>query len=166
MSGGIVFNKFTQLTNGTLAPGNPDLYYGARPEQLNCQVRNELNQLITPSAQHDLPIIPKFYVAAKGPDRSLAVAGRQACYDGALGARSINALRDYADTEGAQSHNALAITSVYHGGQLKMFTSYRASSKESLKHPEYVMTHISAWAMASDRQTSQQGAAAYKNLRD
>jgi hypothetical protein len=29
------------LTDGTLVPGNPDCYYGARPEQLNRQIRSE-----------------------------------------------------------------------------------------------------------------------------
>ena len=34
VSGGIPFGNLAPLTDGTLKPGNPDLYYGARPEQL------------------------------------------------------------------------------------------------------------------------------------
>ncbi|KAI0187943.1 hypothetical protein F4808DRAFT_466292 [Astrocystis sublimbata] len=40
---------------------------------------------IVPSTQPDLPVAPNFFLAAKGPDGSLAVVERQACYDGALG---------------------------------------------------------------------------------
>lgn len=87
--GGIPFTNLDPLTDGTLKPGNPDVYYGARPEQLHRKVRNELGGQIIPSTQHDLPIVPNFFLAAKGPDSLLAVAGRQACYNGALGARGI-----------------------------------------------------------------------------
>lgn len=92
VSGGIPFNNLTHLTDGTLVPGNPDLYHGARPEQLDRRVRDELGNMIIPSTQHDLPMLPNFCMAAKGPDGSLAVAGRQACYDNALGARAIHTL--------------------------------------------------------------------------
>ena len=43
----------------------------------------------------DLPMAPNFSLEAKGPDGSFAVAERKACYDGALGARGIRALRPY-----------------------------------------------------------------------
>jgi hypothetical protein len=86
VSGNILFTNLEHLTDSTLVPGNPDLYYGARPEQLNRRVRSELSDRIVPSTQHDLPIVPNFFLAAKGPDGSIAVAARQASYDGALGA--------------------------------------------------------------------------------
>ncbi|KAK7177953.1 hypothetical protein PSPO01_16002 [Paraphaeosphaeria sporulosa] len=75
-SGGIPFNHLDPLTDGTLKPGKPDVYYGARPEQLSREIRNELSGHIIPSTQHDLPMAPNFFLAAKGPDGSLAVAGR------------------------------------------------------------------------------------------
>jgi hypothetical protein len=31
----VPFTNLDHLTDGTLVPGNPDLYYGARPEQLD-----------------------------------------------------------------------------------------------------------------------------------
>lgn len=98
-SGGILFTNLDHLTDGTLVPGNPDIYYGARPEQLDRRVRNELSGHITPSTQDDLPLAPNFFVAVKGPDGSLAVVGRQASYDGALGARSMHSLQSYGQEE-------------------------------------------------------------------
>ncbi|KAF1951278.1 hypothetical protein CC80DRAFT_424979, partial [Byssothecium circinans] len=53
---------------------------------LSRQVRTKLSSLIIPSTQHDLLIALNFFLAAKGPNGLLAVARRQACYDGALGA--------------------------------------------------------------------------------
>jgi len=65
-SGGIPFTNLDPLTDGTLKPGNPDIYYGARPEQLSREVRDELGGQVVPSTQHDLPIAPNFFLAAKG----------------------------------------------------------------------------------------------------
>jgi hypothetical protein len=64
-------------------------YSMARHEQLDRRIRRELTGQIIPSVQEDISIMPNFFLEAKGPDGSLAVAGRQACYDGALGARGI-----------------------------------------------------------------------------
>ena len=70
------FISLNPLIDGTLAPGKPGIYYGARPGKLSRQVRNELSGYITPFKQHDLPIAPTFLLAAKGPDGPLAVAER------------------------------------------------------------------------------------------
>lgn len=120
----IPFTNLEQLTDGTLVPGNPDLYYGARPEQLDRNIRRELNKQIVPSTQHDLPIAPNYLFQAKGPDGSLSVATRQACYDGALGARGIHSLQSYKQLEPQYDNNAYTITSTYHGGTLKMYTTH------------------------------------------
>jgi hypothetical protein len=140
VSGGIPFTNLDYLTNGTLVPGNPDLYYGARPEQLDRRVRDELSGHIISSTQDDLPIAPNFLLAAKGPDGSLAVAGRQASYDGALGARGQLSLQSYGEDEPVYDNIAHTITSIYHGGQLKMYTSYPTQPINPGGRPEYCMT--------------------------
>ncbi|KMU75350.1 hypothetical protein CISG_04769 [Coccidioides immitis RMSCC 3703] len=96
--GGYVFGNLAPLTDGTLAQAKPDHFYGARPEQLDRQIRKELSDQIIPSIQNDLPMAPNF-LEAKGPDGSLAVATRQACYDGALGARGMHSLQSYRQDE-------------------------------------------------------------------
>ncbi|KAF2182612.1 hypothetical protein K469DRAFT_585737 [Zopfia rhizophila CBS 207.26] len=165
-SGGIPFTNLDPLTDGTLKPGNPDIYYGARPEQLDRQVRDKLSGQIIPSTQHDLPIAPNFFLAAKGPDGSLAVAGRQACYDGALGARGMHSLRSYGEDEPVYDNNAYTITSIYHGGQLKMYTSHLTQPSSPGGSPEYHMTQINTWGMTGNADTFRQGARAYRNARD
>ena len=164
-SGGIPFTNFDHLTDGTLAPGNPDIYYGARPEQLDRQIRGKLNGVIVPSTQDDLPVLPNFVLAAKGPDGSLAVAGRQACYDGALGARSMHALQSFGEESATYDNNAYTITSIYHGGQLKMFTSHPFRRRSSDSGPEYCMTPLRSFAMADTANTFREGATFLRNAR-
>nr|KMM73034.1 hypothetical protein CPAG_09323 [Coccidioides posadasii RMSCC 3488] len=80
-----LFGNLAYLTNGTLSQAKPEHFYGARPEQLDRQIRKDLSNQIIPSTQDDLATAPNFFLEAKGPDGSLAVATRQACYYGALG---------------------------------------------------------------------------------
>ncbi|KAI0977546.1 hypothetical protein F4678DRAFT_455696 [Xylaria arbuscula] len=164
--GNIPLTNLESLMDGLLVPGNPDRYYGARPEQLDQRVRAELSRHIVPSTQHDLPIVPNFFVAVKGPDGSLAVAERQACYDGVLGARGIYSLQRYGDEELVPNNKAYAITCTYHGGQLKMYTSHLLPPVCTGGPYEYIMRQIKAYALTSDVETFRAGAAAYRNARD
>ena len=166
VSGGILFNNLDHLTDGTLAPGDPDLYYGARPEQLDRRVRDELNGHIIPSTQDDLPIAPNFFLAVKGPDGTAAVARRQACYHGALGARGIHSLQSYKQDDPVYSNNAYIITSIYNDGTLKMYTSHPIQPDSPGSRPEYYMNQLKAWAMTSDLETFRHGATAFRNARD
>ncbi|KAI9792800.1 MAG: hypothetical protein M1816_001532 [Peltula sp. TS41687] len=145
-SGGLAFNNLDPLTDGTLKPGNPDIFYGARPEQLTRKVRDDL--------------------CANGPDGAPAVAGRQVCYDGALGARGMHSLQTYGQDEAVYDNNTSTITSLYQYGQLRMFTSHLARPSKPEDRPEYHMTQIKGWCMVADADTFRQGATAYRNLRD
>ncbi|EXK26998.1 hypothetical protein ACKLNR_014539 [Fusarium oxysporum f. sp. zingiberi] len=164
----IPFTGLDQLTDGTLVPGNPDLYYGARPEQLHRKVRRELKGKIIPSTQQDLPIAPNFFLAVKGPDGSLSVASRQACYDGALGARGILSLQSYCceDHQQQYDNDAYTLTSIYHGGQLKMYTMHPIPPSTANARPQYIMTLVKAWVLTSDVDAFREGVAAFRNGRD
>lgn len=166
ISGGIPFTNLDHLTDGTLVPGNPDIYYGIRPEQLDRRVRDNLSDHIVPSTQDDLPIAPNFFLTAKGPDGSAAVAKRQACYDGALGARGIHRLQSYGKDEPVYDNNAHTITSIYSDGQLKIYTSHPVQPTSPGGRPEYYIHQLNAWSMTGNIETFRQGAAAYRNARD
>ena len=112
-SGKIPFTNLAQLTEHNLVPGDPDVYHGARPEALKRKICDELSDFIVPSTQLDLPIIPNHVTAAKGPDGTFAVAGRQAYYDGAIGARSINALQSFGQQEPKYDGNAYTFSNIY-----------------------------------------------------
>ncbi|KAM0321484.1 hypothetical protein ACHAQA_010098, partial [Verticillium albo-atrum] len=89
------FGNLEQLTDGTIAPAKPDIYYGACPEELSRSVRDELGHHIIPSSTMDKPLAPNFFMEVKGPDGSVAVATRQARYDGAVGSRAMYSLQNY-----------------------------------------------------------------------
>ncbi|EEH36496.2 hypothetical protein PAAG_06914 [Paracoccidioides lutzii Pb01] len=124
------------LTDMNILMTKPDHFYGARPGQLERQIRNELSDHIIPSTQDDLPIAPNFFLEAKGPDGSLAVATRQACYDSELGARV-----------------RTPTGSIYHGGTLKLYTTHLTESEGPGRRPEYIMTQLKGWSMTSDLET-------------
>lgn len=166
VEGEILYTNLDPLTNDRLKTAKPDLYYGARPEQLDRKVREKLSGHIIPSRQDNLPIVPNFFLAAKGPDGSLAVAGRQACYDGAFGARGMHSLRSYGQGEPAYDNTAYTITSIYYGGILKMYTSHLAQPAEPNGRPSYYMTQLRSFAMTDTAEAFRQGASAFRNARD
>ncbi|KAH6976808.1 hypothetical protein EDB80DRAFT_757450 [Ilyonectria destructans] len=146
VAGEVPFTNLDHLTDGTLVPGNPDLYYGARPEQLDREVRREPD--------------------VKGPDGSLPVASRQACYDGALGARGIHSLQSYGTLEPHYDNKAYTLTSIYHGGTLKVYASHPIGLPTSGAQPGFVMTQLNSWSLTGNAQAFREGVAAYRNGRD
>ncbi|KAI0972789.1 hypothetical protein F4678DRAFT_478635 [Xylaria arbuscula] len=153
VAGQVPFTNLEDPTDDLLVPGNPDRYYGARPEQLDRQVRIQLDKHIVPSTQHDLPIVPNFFLNVKGPDGTQAVAERQACYDGALGARGMDSLQTYSDPKPNADKNAYTLTSTYSGGQLKIYATYPLSQAGLGMRREYAMTQIRAYALTGDIDT-------------
>jgi hypothetical protein len=83
------FANLAPLTDGTIVDVQPDFYYSARPDQLDPRVQKALNSYIIPSANDRALILPNNFIEGKGPGGTRAVADRQACYDGALGARGM-----------------------------------------------------------------------------
>lgn len=164
----ILFTNLAPLTDYDLTAAKPDLYYGARPEMLQRQVRDDLSKHIIPSKQDHLPAAPNSFLEAKGPDGSGAVAGRQACYSGALGARGMQSLQSYGQSESVYDNNAYTISSVYHSssGTLQMFTSHPAQPGGPGSRPEYYMNQLGAYAMTHSPETFRQGAAAFRNIND
>ena len=165
-SGGVPFNNLEDLTDSLLTQGKPDVYFGARPEQLDRGVRDALSRHIIPSTQDDLPIVPNFFLEVKGPDGSAAVARRQACYDGALGARGMHELQAYGQSAPAYDNNGYTVTSIYHNGQLQMYTSHISPPRTAGGRPETYMNQLRSFAMTDAATTFRAGATAYRNARD
>lgn len=69
----------------------------------------------------------------KGPDGSGAVAKRQACYDGAVGARGIHALRSFGveDSKTVYDNHAYTITTAYH----RAISCSQLTQRFSKSHP-------------------------------
>jgi hypothetical protein len=56
------------------------------------------------------------FLEVKGPDGSAAVARRQACYDGALGARGMHKLQAFGQSAPTYDNNEYTVASVYYNG--------------------------------------------------
>ena len=163
----LIFGNFEPLTYGNFVNAKPDFYDGTRPAQIDLRIREELGSYITPATQGQAPALPNFFTEAKGPNGSAAVAKRQACFDGALGARGIHELRSFeADPTIAYDNNAFTITSTYHDGQLKIYTVHPTQSTDPENSPEYHMTQLRSFAMTDAAQRFREGACAFRNARD
>jgi hypothetical protein len=62
-----LFKNLAPLTDGNIVDAKPDFCYGARPEQLNPRIREELGSYIVPSTNQSAPILPNNSTEAKGP---------------------------------------------------------------------------------------------------
>ena len=157
IGGGYPLNNLDALTDGTLAAGNPDHFYGVRPEQLNRQIRNELLSLaITFNPQHNnLPMLSNFFLEAKGPDGSAAEATRHACYDGTLGARGMHTLQSYVQDEPVDLR------------QQCLFYNINLSRRhaQDIYHPSHQadqswrspMTQVNSWSLVGNLETCREG---------
>ena len=125
-----------------------------RPAQIDLRIREEPGSYIAPATQGQAPALPTFFTEAKGPDGSAAVAKRQACFDGALGARGVHHLRSFeADPTLAYDNNAYTLTSTYHDGTLKIYTTHPIQAYSLEDSPEYHMTQlegVGAWRNARE----------------
>ena len=160
------FSNLKDLTDGSIAKAQPDLYDGSHPAKLDKRIREELGVYNVPSTNTTAPCVPNFFTEAKGPDGSAAVFKRQALYDGAVGARGIHELRSYVDSDTAHDNNAYTISSTYHNGNLRLYTTHPTPSTKPDIPIEYRMTQLRGWDMTSDPDTFRQGASALRKARD
>ena len=167
------FHSNTDVSFSNLAPivedvtvPKPDIYDGARPERIDPRVRHSLDAHIVPSKTKNLPAAPNFFFEGKSASGRADVARRQACYDGAFGARAMHSLQNHGAPEPKYDGNAYSYSSTYHDGQLKVYGTHLTKPKNAEAPPEYHMTQIKSYAMTSDRETFQRGATAFRNLRD
>lgn len=165
MSGGVPFTNLEDLTNGSLAPAKPDVYYGARPEQLDRRVRDHLAALIIPSTQHDLPIVPNFSLEVKGEDARASVVKRSACYIGALGARGMDSLQAYSAGNSPGDNSAYTISATYHNSLILLYAHYPVCSEAPGHRPTYRIHQLNGWGMTGNIKAFREGATAYRNAR-
>ncbi len=159
------FSRLAPLTGGTIGDARPDFYYGARPDQANQRVQDDLNPYIIPSGNDSAPILPNNFTELFGPDENPAVVRRQACYDGAIGARALQHLQSYGLPEPVFDNNAYTITSTLDGQNLYMYTTYPTAPASPEARPEYHMNQAGAFALTGNADYCRQGLTAYRNMR-
>lgn len=160
-----LLSNLEPLTNSSTPAAKPDLYYGARPEQLDTRIRKDLSRFVIPSARQELPIVPNFFLEAKGPHGTFAVARRQAWHCGVLGARGMYRLRSYQQQQPIPDRKADTITCVYAAQTLHMYTVH-VQQLDQQRRLAYIMTLIDSIAMTGKRARYEEGVTAFLNAKD
>ncbi|GJN81680.1 hypothetical protein PLIIFM63780_005215 [Purpureocillium lilacinum] len=161
-----VFNNFKHLTDGSLVACQPDRWYGESciPDVLRSA--GDLAKHIVPSTQEGRPVVPNFFLEVKGPGGTLNAARRQACYDGALGARAIRNLQVAGQSTPPPLDNmAYTIAITLQNGHLELFTCHPVPPRGTKTAEGYVMTCVGSYSLTS-ADGFRRGVAAYRNLRD
>ncbi|KAJ6784306.1 hypothetical protein PWT90_04255 [Aphanocladium album] len=125
---------------------------------------SQLNRVAAQGATASLP--PNFFLQTNEEGASWSAATQEASYGGAFGAKNIHNLQSYGKSDAPYDNNAYAITSVYYGGQLEMYTSHPVPPVLSKGQPGIAMTQLGAWNLIGDVEEFRMGAAAYRNARD
>jgi len=160
------FTNLSPLTRSKLVPGSPDLYHGARPEQLDRRVRDELDRSIVPSKQRGLPVVPNFFAELKGSLGNPGVGILQACYDGALGARGMFLLQSYRQGDAEFDNNAYTITATYVHPYLSLYTTHLSQPTASQPYPQYHMNILRSWCISTSIDEFRTALTWYRNARD
>lgn len=148
-----------------ITDAKPDFFDGSRPAQLDPRVREDLGHFIVPSKQGIVPILPNFFAEGKGPDGSLAVARRQALYDGTLGARAIHRIQSYG-RKLIYDNNAYTITSIYHSGVLRLYTTHPTPSTHPGRSTDYHMVPLRSYLLDDLAYSFREGVIALRNARE
>jgi len=165
-AGNVRFTNVDDMAPDVFKKAQPDLYWGARPEQIDRRVRQDLNHHIVPSTKDTYPAAPNFFLEVKGPDGSAAKKTMQACYAGAIGTRGIHALQGYGQPEPTYDNKAYTFSSTYHDGTLKMYSHHPTEPSRPGESPQYHMAKLGGWELTGSRQTFRDGVGAFRNARD
>ena len=149
--GNLAFNNLESITDGTTVSAVPDRYDGAFVHDVPKRIRTDLDKTIIPSGHARAPVVPYFFLEAKAPTGGADVARRQACLDGAIGARAIQSLRSYYG-DMAFDGNAYSLSTTYHAGTgtLQMYAHHVLPSTEHPSRVEYHMTQVDGWQLTSN----------------
>jgi hypothetical protein len=159
-----LFGNLDPLAEGIVS-AKPDFYDGTLAAECDKVVRQLLGSSIIPSTQDHLPIAPNFFCEGKGPDGSHAVGERQALYNGALGARAMHDLQRFGNAA-LYDNNAYTITSLYHCGQLELYTVHPVKSAHPDREMDYQMTLLKSYSIKGECDVFRQGVQAFRNARD
>ncbi|EQL00018.1 hypothetical protein OCS_04275 [Ophiocordyceps sinensis CO18] len=164
--GNLPFTNYASLTNGVTVKPVPDYFDGASSGDIDKEVGKSIGQMVIPTKHPHVPVAPNFFLEAKAPGGAADVAERQACYDGAHGARAMHALQTYGETEPVYDGNAYTYSSIYHSSGTLQLYAHHATPSTADGQPEYHMTVIDGWQMTGNINTFRRGAAAFRNARD
>jgi hypothetical protein len=160
------FTRLDSMTGGVTVDPKPDFYDGARLEDIDKSVREELGPYIIPTRHRTAPVAPNFFVEVKGPNGAADVAKRQAMQNGACGARAMHSLQSYSEGRAVYDGKAYTITNIYHAGTgtLQVCTSHTTQVGDGIS-PQYHHTQVRGFALTGADDSFVEGATAFRNSR-
>ncbi|KAJ8126688.1 hypothetical protein O1611_g6951 [Lasiodiplodia mahajangana] len=166
--GPLPFNNLESMTKIATVNPTPDFFDGARPEDIEPRVAESLNRWIIPTKRAGVPVAPNFFLEAKAPQAGSEVLERQACHDGAYGARAMYRLQNYGQKEAIYDGNAYTISAAYHSGfsLLQLYAHHVTGLSTNNKQPEYHMTLLETYVLNVSRESFIDGITAFRNARD
>lgn len=160
----VPLTNLESMTEGTTVDAKPDLYDGARLTDIDRRVQKDIGEYIIPTAHLTAPVAPNFFFEAQGPDGSTRVVKRQACYDGAIGARAMHELQVYGQDEPVCDGEGYTTTATYHDGTLIIYTNYPTEAEDGTI--EYHATRVGGWYTLHSPRTCREAFTAFRNSRD
>jgi hypothetical protein len=162
----LLFTNMDSMVPEMYTMRKPNLYWGAQPRQIDRRVRQDLSTHIVPSKNASPPAAPNFFLELKSPSGLSTVQTRKACYDGALGARAMQALRNYGQAEPEYDNKAYTITCTYQEGVLRMYAHHLSEPSVPGGLLQYHMTPLPTFMITSDAMAFRNGISAFRNARD
>ncbi|CAG9945544.1 unnamed protein product [Clonostachys rosea f. rosea IK726] len=164
----IMFTELLPITTDEATKPQPDLFDGAHIHELDKAFRDDgqIRPMVIPSKHRNVPVANNFFLEVKGPEGNSAVMKRQACYDGACGARAMHSVQNYGEEEPVYDGNACSFSSAYHNGQLHLYAHHATPPAALGGSAEYHMTQIDGYTLTGKRDGFIEGATAFRNTRD
>ncbi|KAI1109214.1 hypothetical protein F5Y14DRAFT_444877 [Nemania sp. NC0429] len=166
--GNLLFTNLDSITEDATVNPVPDFYDGIHPVSIEKEVRTSLNKIIIPTNHAQAPVAPNFFLEAKAPKGGVDVLRRQACLDGAYGARAMHALQNYGKKAPEYDGNAYTFSSTYHAGTgaLSLYSHHVTAPATEGGRPEYHMTKLRGFDMTDTASTFIAGVSAFRNSRE
>lgn len=163
----IVFTNMSSMTHNATVRPVPDFFDGASFGALDAGVRKALQGEVAPTKKAAVPLAPNLFLQAKSPAGTISVAKRQACYEGAHGARAMHALQNYGREDVVYDEKAYTYSATYQSGSgmLQLFAHHVALAPDG-SGPEYHMTKIHGFVLTNGREAFVEGASAFRNARE
>ncbi|KAB8356632.1 hypothetical protein FH972_024209 [Carpinus fangiana] len=151
-----------------VAPPQPDLFDGVRPETIAKSVLRQLGGYAQPSTINHHPAMSNFFVECTGPDGTMRVGMRQLSHDLASGARAMLEFRRFISADNAVDGHAYSFGATYLGGQgiLTLFSCHPVSTGNTEQSMQYHVALVASYHLHLDRETFVKGVSAFRNLRE
>ena len=161
----VKFTNMVNITGNETAALIPDFFDGVENNSIERAVREDLNNMIVPHLDLEVPRAPNFFFEVKGPSGVFRVVRGQAMLDGAYGARAMHSLQNYLREETSYDGKAYAFTAAFLSGYLELYAHHVTAGDDSRPGPHYHMTRIKTYNL-DEAENFHAGIKAFRNLRE